>query len=49
MQTSIEFKAESRNKSGKGPARAVRRNEHIPGIIYGSGKSIKSQSLQRTS
>lgn len=41
MQTSIEFKAESRNKSGKGPARAVRRNEHIPGIIYGSGEEHK--------
>lgn len=41
MQTSIEFKAESRNKSGTGPARAARRNEMIPAVIYGLGKEHK--------
>lgn len=38
MQTSIEFKAESRNGSGTGVARATRRAGMIPAIIYGLGQ-----------
>lgn len=38
MQTSIEFKAETRNGSGTGVARATRRAGMIPAIIYGLGQ-----------
>lgn len=38
MQTSIEFKAETKNGSGTGAARSTRRSGMIPAIIYGLGK-----------
>ena len=38
MQTSIEFKAGTRNESGTGQARAIRRSGMIPAIIYGLGQ-----------
>lgn len=35
----IVLKAESRTQSGKGAARAIRRENKIPGVIYGMGKT----------
>ena len=39
MQTSIEFKAETRQGSGKGQARATRNVGMIPATIYGLGQA----------
>lgn len=41
MQTSIQIKAESRSHTGTGSARAARRSEKIPAIIYGFGQEHK--------
>ncbi len=47
MQTSIQFKAENRISTGTGSARAVRRSEKIPAIIYGLGKDHKIEILSK--
>ncbi|PIR34422.1 MAG: 50S ribosomal protein L25/general stress protein Ctc [Alphaproteobacteria bacterium CG11_big_fil_rev_8_21_14_0_20_44_7] len=39
MSQNVEFKAESRNSTGKGAARAARREGRIPGVIYGGGET----------
>ena len=41
MQTSINFKAENRSHTGTGSARAARRSEKIPAVIYGLGQEHK--------
>jgi len=38
MATVKEFKATARPRAGKGAARAVRREGHVPGVIYGDKK-----------
>ena len=35
----IELEVELRDKTGKGPAREIRRDGKIPGVLYGQGKS----------
>ena len=37
MKTAIQFKAEPRQTTGKGSARAARRNGTVPVVIYGNG------------
>ena len=37
MASTISFKAESRERTGKGGARALRREGKVPAIIYGGG------------
>lgn len=39
MSKHIALKAESRTLSGKGAARAIRKENKIPGVIYGMGKT----------
>jgi large subunit ribosomal protein L25 len=41
MQKSIQFRAENRGHTGTGSARAARRLEKIPAIIYGLGQEHK--------
>lgn len=38
MQTSVQFKAESRERTGKGGARALRRDGKVPAIVYAKGE-----------
>lgn len=38
MKTAVQFKAESRERTGKGGARALRREGKIPVIIYAQGE-----------
>ncbi len=35
----LSLEAEPRDKSGKGPARSLRRSGKIPAVLYGEGKS----------
>ena len=39
MSDTINLQAELRSNVGKGAARSVRRQQLIPGVIYGAGKS----------
>lgn len=39
MKTAVQFKAESRERTGKGGARALRRDGMIPVIIYANGEA----------
>jgi large subunit ribosomal protein L25 len=41
----IKFSAEARNETGKGVARALRRENKIPAVIYGDGKEPVKISL----
>lgn len=41
----IKFSAEKRDKAGKGVARALRRENKIPAVIYGAGKEPVSITL----
>lgn len=38
MQTAVQFKAETRERTGKGGARALRREGKVPAIIYAKGE-----------
>jgi large subunit ribosomal protein L25 len=38
MSDIVELPAQSRERAGKGPARATRRTGHVPGVIYGAKK-----------
>ena len=38
MAENISLQVEARDKMGKGAARALRKNNQVPGIIYGGGK-----------
>ncbi len=38
MHTAIEFKAENRERTGKGGARALRRDGKVPAIVYAKGE-----------
>lgn len=38
MPQTITFRAEPRDRAGKGAARAVRRSGRVPGVLYGEGK-----------
>ena len=38
MAENISLQVEARNETGKGAARALRKNNQVPGIIYGGGK-----------
>lgn len=37
MSDTVEMLAEARTRTGKGPARVLRRADRIPGIVYGEG------------
>ena len=37
-----EIKAQARPRSGKGGARATRREDRVPGVVYGNGRSPKT-------
>lgn len=45
MQAQIEFKASERPVSGKGHARATRREGNVPVILYGNGKAPVSLAV----
>lgn len=45
MQAAASFTATPREQSGKGAARALRREGKVPGIIYGEGKGNVSVAL----
>ncbi len=36
----IELEVEMRDRTGKGPARKIRRDGKIPGVLYGQGKAV---------
>ena len=38
MAENISLQVEARNETGKGAARALRKNNQVPGIVYGGGK-----------
>lgn len=39
MQTAVQFKAENRERTGKGGARALRRDGKVPAIVYAKGET----------
>ena len=43
--TKYTLKAEVRERAGKGVARAIRREEKVPGVIYGDGKEVVTITL----
>lgn len=43
----VQLKGEVREKHGKGPARAARREGKVPGVIYGRGEPSLSISVDR--
>ena len=45
MSVSFELTAESRNDTGKGASRRLRRDGKVPAIIYGAGKDPQNLSL----
>lgn len=45
MSKSYELKADKRENAGKGVARALRRENKVPAVIYGDGKAPVSISL----
>ncbi|WGF90186.1 50S ribosomal protein L25/general stress protein Ctc [Marinivivus vitaminiproducens] len=52
MSDTIELAAEPREATGKGPSRALRRADRVPGIVYGEGKepiklSVAGRELRR--
>ena len=45
-----EIKASARKRSGTGGARAIRREDRVPGVVYGDGASPRtSRSTSPTS
>ena len=44
-QQSSEIKAQARARSGKGGARAVRREDRVPGVVYGDGGKPENISV----
>ena len=46
MSDVVKLKAEVRERVGKGAARAVRREGHIPGVIYGDKKAPEPITLE---
>jgi large subunit ribosomal protein L25 len=46
MKAAIEIKAEPRTNTGKGAARAVRRNGFVPVNVYAAGKKNQSLSVE---
>ena len=46
MSDTINLQAELRSNVGKGAARSVRRQQLIPGVIYGAGKSPQPLTLK---
>ncbi len=52
MAENVTLAAERRDRAGKGAARATRRNDRVPGVIYGDKKaplliSIEQRALER--
>ncbi len=47
MTNIIEIDGQRREKVGTGPARAVRKNEEIPSIVYGSGHDNMAISVDK--
>ena len=45
MAQATEIKASARPRSGKGGARAVRREGRVPGVVYGNGRDVENISL----
>ncbi|MFZ4540843.1 MAG: 50S ribosomal protein L25/general stress protein Ctc [Rickettsiales bacterium] len=46
MKAAVEFKAEPREISGKGAARAARRAGFVPVVVYGNGKDNVSLNVE---
>ncbi|MDH5436344.1 MAG: 50S ribosomal protein L25/general stress protein Ctc [Gammaproteobacteria bacterium] len=46
MSISFELNAESRKDVGKGASRRLRRENKIPGVVYGAGKEATSLTMQ---
>lgn len=46
MAEAIELKAWSRSRTGKGAARAIRSEGHVPGIVYGGEEGPASVALE---
>jgi large subunit ribosomal protein L25 len=46
MSDIVELPAQSRERAGKGPARATRRTGHVPGVIYGAKKDPNLISVE---
>lgn len=46
MKAAVEFKAEPREISGKGAARAARRAGQVPVVVYGNGKANVSLNVE---
>lgn len=47
MAEMVEFKAEPKSATGSSAARRMRKEDHIPAIIYGGGKSPEMVTLDR--
>ncbi len=47
MTDTINLSAEPRSKTGKGPARQLRREEKIPAVIYGHGRDSEPLTVLR--
>lgn len=52
MSDTIQLLAEPREGTGKGPSRALRRADRVPGIVYGEGKepiklSVEGRALRK--
>ena len=52
MAENVTLAAERRDRAGKGAARATRRSDRVPGVIYGDKKpplliSIEQRALER--
>jgi large subunit ribosomal protein L25 len=45
MKANYTFEAESRDQSGKGAARALRRDQKVPAVIYSNGRANVSVTL----
>jgi large subunit ribosomal protein L25 len=45
MSTGFQLQIESRDRSGKGPNRRLRREGKIPGVLYGAGRDPRSITL----
>ena len=45
MAEASEIKASARSRAGKGGARAVRREGHVPGVLYGDKREPQNIAL----
>ena len=47
MAENVTLAAERRDRAGKGAARATRRNDRVPGVIYGDKKPPLLISIEK--